>query len=168
MPSPYWCAARLMTKREALALHCLGLAGYLTYCPRLRAQRLSHGRRIEVRPLLFPGYRFVFIELQWHAARWSPGTCGLIMAGERPAAVPDAVIAELRGRERDGLVELPKAPELKCGDAVRIISGAFDGHLALYEGMAAHERVAVLLRILGGIQRTELPASAIEAVEVGR
>ena len=65
-----------MPSREALALHCLGLAGFVTYCPRLRAQRLSHGRRIEMRPLLFPGYCFVWIELQWHAARWSPGTSG--------------------------------------------------------------------------------------------
>ena len=67
-------------------------------------------------PLLFPGYCFVFIELQWHAARWSPGRLGLIMVGDAPARVSDAVIAELRGRERDGLIELPKAPGLKPGD----------------------------------------------------
>jgi transcriptional antiterminator RfaH len=163
MPS-FWCAARLMHRREALALHCLGLAGYLTYCPRLRAQRLSHGRKIETRPLLFPGYAFVFIELQWHAARWSPGVCNLIMDGAAPAKVPDAVIAEIRGRERGGLIELPKPPRLEPGDHVRITSGAFGGHLALYEGQTAHERVAVLLQFLGSQQRTELPASAIERV----
>jgi hypothetical protein len=59
------------TNYEHLALHCLNLAGYVTYCARLRAQRVSHGRRIEVRPLLFPGYCLVFIELQWRAARWA-------------------------------------------------------------------------------------------------
>jgi transcriptional antiterminator RfaH len=163
---PFWCAARLMTRREALALHCLGLAGYATYCPRLRTQRISHGRRIEVRPLLFPGYAFVWIELQWHAARWAPGTCGLIMNGNGPARVPDHVIAEIRGRERDGLVELPKPRGLQRGDKVRITYGPFTEHLALYEGQTAHERVAVLLSLLGGQQRTELPASAIAAVEV--
>jgi transcriptional antiterminator RfaH len=153
-----------MHRREALALHCLGLAGYLTYCPRLRAQRLSHGRRIEVRPLLFSGYCFVWIELQWHAARWSPGTCGLIMAGSGPAHVPDAVIAEIRARERGGLIELPKAPAHRPGDQVRITSGPFAQHLALYEGQSAHERVEVLLQFLGSRQRTELPANAIEPV----
>ena len=45
---------------------------------------------------LFVGYTFVLIQLQWHAARWAPGTLGLIMDGERPARVPDAVIAEIR------------------------------------------------------------------------
>ena len=52
-------------QREALALHCLGLAGYQTYLPRLRVHKMVHGRRIELRSALFPGYAFVWIELQW-------------------------------------------------------------------------------------------------------
>ena len=80
--------------------------------------------------------------------------------------VSDAVIAELRGRERDGLIELPKAaPGLKPGDHVRIIAGPFSERLALYEGQTSHERVAVLLQLLGGRHRTELPAHAIEPKE---
>ena len=73
--------------------------------------------------------------------------------------------AELRGRERDGLIELPKAPGLKPGDHVRIIAGPFSERLALYEGQTSHERVAVLLQFLGGRHRTELPANAIEPKE---
>ena len=69
-----------------------------------------------------------------------------------------------RSRERDGLIELPKAPALQPGDRVRITSGPFSGHLALYQGMTPRERVAVLLQLLGGQQRTELAASAIEPV----
>ena len=152
---------------RALATHCLGLAGFNVYLPRLRERRISRGRRIEVRPPLFPGYAFVLIVLQWHGARWCPGVAGLIMDGERPARVPDAVIAELHSRERDGLIELPKPPRLQPGDRVRIISGPFQERLALYEGQTPHERVAVLLQLLGGIQRTELAADAIEPVGVG-
>jgi transcription antitermination factor NusG len=88
---PYWCACRLQVHREALALHCLGLAGYETYFPRLRDRRIRHGRKVELRPALFPGYAFVLIQLQWHAARWAPGTLGLIMNGIQPAKVPDPV-----------------------------------------------------------------------------
>jgi transcriptional antiterminator RfaH len=164
MPSPYWCAARLMTRREAFATHFLDLAGFDVYLPRLREQRIIRGRRVEVRPPLFPGYAFVLIVLQWHAARWCPGVFSLIMDGEVPAKVPDAVIDEIRSRERGGLIELPKPPGLRRGDKVRIISGPFADHLALYDGMASHERVAVLLRVLGAQQRTELPAQAVEAL----
>jgi hypothetical protein len=52
--------------------------------------------KIERTPLLFPGYAFVLIVLQWHAARFAPGVIGLIMDGERPARVPDSV-PERRG-----------------------------------------------------------------------
>jgi hypothetical protein len=62
----YWCVARLQHHREQLALDCLKRGGYGTYYPRLREQRRSHGRKIEARPPLFPGYCFVSIELQWH------------------------------------------------------------------------------------------------------
>jgi transcriptional antiterminator RfaH len=124
------------------------------------------GARIEVRPLLFPGYCFVWIELQWHAARWAPGTLGLIMNGAALARVPDAVIAELRGREVDSLIELPKPRGLRRGDAVRVIHGPLQGLRGLYEGMKPRERVAVLLQILGDQQRVELPADAIEPLEV--
>ena len=109
---------------------------------------------------LFPGYAFVLIELQWHAARWSPGIVRLVLDGDRPARVPDKVIAELRGRERNGLVELPPLPGFRRGDAVRITRGLFYGQLAVFDGMRPHERVAVLLQLLG---RVELPKGDITA-----
>jgi hypothetical protein len=83
-----------------------------TYCPRLRERRARQGRLHEVIKPLFVGYTFVLIRLQWQAARWAPGTLGLIMDGERRARFPDAVIAEIRARERNGAVELPPRPPL--------------------------------------------------------
>jgi transcriptional antiterminator RfaH len=160
----YWAVARLEHHREQLALHCLGLAGYTTYFPRLREMRISHGRKIEVRPPLFPGYAFVLIELQWHAARWAPGMYGLIMAGAAPAKVPDGVIAEIRRREIDGLIDLPKAPSLRRGDRIKILQGPFRDHLAIYVGMKPQQRVEVLLQLLGGQQRVTLSKSDVERV----
>ena len=167
MQSSFRCAARLMPKRETLATHCLRLAGFETYLPRIRERRLVRGRRVEVRPPLFPGYAFIVIVLQWHGARWCPGVLNLIMDGTGPARVPDSVISEIRSRERDGLVELPASKRFKPGDRVsEFISGPFREHLALYAGQTPHERVTVLLQLLGGRQRTQLPADAIEPVEV--
>lgn len=163
MPS-FWCAARLMSKREAYATHCLGLAGFETYLPRLREIRTLRGRKVEVRPPLFPGYIFVLIVLQWHAARWAPGVANLIMDGLRPAQVPDRVITEIRSRERGGLVELPRPPGLQPGDQVRITTGPLDGHLGLYVGQSSHDRIAILLHLLGGQQRVVLPVRDVEPV----
>jgi transcriptional antiterminator RfaH len=160
----YWCAARLMSRREAYATHCLGVEGFETYLSRLRENRTVRGRKVEVRPPLFPGYIFIAIVLQWHAARWAPGVAHIIMDGMTPARVPERIITELHSRERGGLIELPKPPRLRRGDAVRITSGPFERHLALYQGQTSEDRVAVLLKLLGALQRAELPASAVEAV----
>jgi transcriptional antiterminator RfaH len=160
----YWACAQLVLNRTALALHCLELAGYQTYHPRLRVHRRSHGRRVLAAPPLFPGYAFVLIELQWHRARWSSGTLGLIMDGTGPAKVPDGVIAEIRRREADGLIELPEPPPLRRGDRVRILRGPFTEHLAIFADMKPRQRVEILLRLLGGEQRVTLAKKDIEVV----
>ena len=139
----YWAACRLQPHRTALALHVLDLRGFETYCPRLRKRRMLRGRRVEVLLPLFPGYTFLRVVTGWWQARWTPGTCGLVMDGAKPAKVPDAVIAEIRSRERKGAIELP--PKLRRGDRVRVLRGPFRDHLAIYAGMSGRDRVAVLL-----------------------
>jgi transcriptional antiterminator RfaH len=157
----YWACAQLEANRERLALHCLGLRGFEVYLPRLRVKHVVPARKTGAQaPALFPGYAFVLIELQWHAARWSPGIIRLVLDGDRPAKVPDKVIADLKGRERNGLVELPPPPGFHRGDTVRITRGLFYGQLAVFDGMRPHERVAVLLQLLG---RVELPKGDITA-----
>jgi transcriptional antiterminator RfaH len=86
------------------------------------------------------------------------------MDGLQPAKVPDAVIEEIRGREHKGTIELPKRM-LKSGDRVRILAGPFKGHLAIYVGMSAHERVAVLLQILGAATRVTLASADVQALD---
>ena len=162
----YWAVAQLETNRAALALHCLKLAGFETYLPRFRERRRmpTTNRKVEVATPLFPGYAFIAIELQWHTARWSPGVLSIIRAGDVPARVPDRIIADLRGRERNGLIDLPPKPGLQRGDQVRITRGPMENRLAIYEGMKGRERVEVLLAMLGSVQRVELDRRDVEPV----
>lgn len=159
---PYWAAAQLQPQRDGLALHCLRQAGFETYAPRFRERVARGGRKVVRTPLLFPGYLFVLIELQWHTARWSFGVTRLVMNGAAPAAVPDGVIAQLKEREVRGLIELPRPPKFHPGDRVRILHGPFAGHVGLYAGMKPRERVEVLLALLGGSSRVTLAADAVE------
>jgi transcriptional antiterminator RfaH len=158
----YWCAAQLQASRERLALHCLSAVnGFEVYSPRIRPARARRGD--DTRPL-FPGYCFILIVSQWWAARWSPGVIRIVLDGAVPARVPDQVIDEIRRREVRGVVELPKAPGLQRGDKVRIVRGALQGHLALYQGMRPHERIDVLLQLLGGQTRVTLARSDVVAL----
>jgi len=161
----YWCCAQTEPQREAAATHFLGLAGYEVYCPRLRLVRPRRGgRKVESHPPLFPSYLFIMITTGWWNARWCPGIIRLLTAGDAPMPVSETLINEIKSRERNGLVMLPKREAFQVGDQVRITAGAFAGHLGLYQGMRARDRILVLLALLGGQSRVELDKDAVEAV----
>jgi transcriptional antiterminator RfaH len=160
---PYWACAQLEPHRERLALHCLQeVAGFTTYCPQIRSQSKALRRETVLRPL-FPGYCFVLIIAGWWAARWSPGVTRIVLDGAVPARVPDAVIDEIRSRERNGLVHLPER-EPRVGGAVRITRGPFRELIGLYAGMRPRERCEVLLSVLGGQQKVTLRRDDVEAI----
>jgi transcriptional antiterminator RfaH len=159
----YWACAQLEPNRTALALHCLALNGYEIYHPKLREQRRRHGRKITLTPPLFPGYAFVLIVSGWWNARWSAGVRRLVTDGLVPARVPDAVIGEIRSRERGGLVELPKL-KLEPGMRLKVLQGPLQAQIGLLAALRPHERVLVLLQLLGAERGVELARNAIEAV----
>ena len=162
----YWACAQLEPNRTRLALHCLNkVTGYEIYNPQVREQRFRrYGRKIMGVSQLFPAYVFVLIVSGWWDARWSPGVVRLIMDGLVPAHVPDAVISEIRSRERGGFVELLKPRGLKPGTRVRVVSGPLSEQIGMLAALRPHERVLVLLQMLGGQQRVELAQNVIEAV----
>jgi transcription antitermination factor NusG len=161
---PFW-VAQIDGRREALALHYLQeIAAYEVYLPRIRATRRGGDEP------LFRGYCFVLATSRgWWTARWSPGIFGLIMNGDAPALLADAVIEELRGREgRDGLIRLPKLrrlnggrPQFERGDNVRVARGPMIGCFGIVAEMKPRERISVLLSLLGSSRPVELSAADV-------
>jgi hypothetical protein len=97
---------------------------------------------------------FVARAAQWYSARWSVGVVRLVAqrsCGE-PTCIGDDVINAFRQRERDGLVELPPRLGLKPGDPVVIERGVLEGQSGLFAGMRGHDRVLVLLQLLGRVE----------------
>ena len=97
---------------------------------------------------LFPGYLFIAVELRWRPAYDALGVSGIVKSGPAPVIVPDAVIADIRRRERDGVIELRR---LRAAARVRILGGPFRGHLGLCSSMNGAQRVSVLLNFLGSL-----------------
>lgn len=130
--------------------------GHECYIPKYR-ERVVVGRnqRIEWRiRSLFPGYIFVQIDGVWRWLTGTYGVSGVIQIGERPAPLPARVVPALKGREDpDGYIVLPgtaSLPRFSKGARVRVKDGPFQGYLgSIHQGSTVHERVAVLLDLLG-------------------
>jgi transcription antitermination factor NusG len=75
------------------------------------------------------------------------------MDGTTPARLADAIICELKARERDGFIELPKKQGLRPGDRVRVVAGPLQNHFGFYVGQKPRERVEILLSLLGSPAR---------------
>jgi transcription antitermination factor NusG len=54
------------------------------------------------------------------------------------------------GRKRTGTLPVSPCGRLQRGDRVRIKRGPLSQQVGLYQGMSAHNRVRVLLTLLGG------------------
>ena len=76
----------------------------------------------------------------------------------------DVVINTLKAREDEGgFIKLARRSVFLPGDEVRVVEGAFVDSLALVEGVSGHERVAVLLDLLGRKVRVLVGADLIAA-----
>jgi transcriptional antiterminator RfaH len=162
-----WYVVQTHVHAETKAVLNLDRQGYATYLPRYLKRR-RHARRIEtVAAPLFPRYLFVAIDLaaqRWRSIQSTIGVTHLVRNGDEPATVPHGVIEQLRGREDErGFITLDTRPRFARGDKIRVIDGAFDACIGLFEGMADRERVAILLDLLGRKVRVVLDGESIAA-----
>jgi transcription antitermination factor NusG len=157
----YWGVAQTLANHEIFAGKGLQARGYEIFQLRCRQRIKNHSRIVA----LWPGYLLVKIVDHFWTARRSVGVIDLLMKGDRPISIPQAELDKLAAAydPKTELIKLPKAPkqrasdpQLQAGDHVRILTGQFRGLEALYEGMSAHDRVLVLLAMLGRQSRVEL------------
>jgi len=161
-----WFVVQTQPNSERRAVAHLTRQGFEVYLPRCLKRRSHAGKVDMVAAPLFPRYLFVAIDLvsqQWRTIRSTFGVQQLVCHGDRPAALPGDIIADLRRRENeDGLVRLDRSA-FKPGEKVRVVGGAFSDHLGMFEAMSDSERVAVLLDLLGRKVRVVMNINVIEA-----
>ena len=137
------------------------------YLPRYLKKR-RHARRLDtIAAPLYQGYLFVAIDLgaqRWRSIHSTIGVSRLVCRGEEPAALPEAIVEELKRRQdENGLIRLERRPRFNPGDKVRVVEGAFSDCLGLFEGMNDRERVAILLDLLGRKVRVHLASEFVDA-----
>ena len=162
-----WYVVQTQVNGEAKATEHLRRQGYEIYLPRYLKRR-RHARKMDftARPL-FPRYIFVAIDMatqRWRSVQSTVGVSRLVTNGDSPAVVPEGVVRALKAREdTKGFVKLDAAPAFTPGDKVRVLAGAFMGNAGLFNGMADHDRVSILLEMLGRQVRVLLDADVVVA-----
>lgn len=160
-----WYVVQTQVNGEAKAAQNLLRQGYDVYLPRYLKRR-SHARKVDfaAKPL-FPRYLFVAIDMmtqRWRAIQSTPGVTRLVCNGEEPAAVPGGVLGALKAREDErGFVRMDAKPAFAPGAKVRVLAGALMDCAGLFEGMADHDRVAILLDMLGRKVRVHLDVDLV-------
>lgn len=164
---PRWYVVQTQVNGEAKAAEHLRRQGYETYLPRYLKRR-RHARKVDfaAKPL-FPRYMFVAIDVatqRWRSIQSTSGVSRLVTNGDEPAVVPEGVVCALKAREdARGFVRMEAVPAFAPGDKVRVLAGAFIGNAGLFNGMADHDRVSILLDMLGRKVRLVLDADLVAA-----
>jgi transcriptional antiterminator RfaH len=162
-----WYVVQTQVNGEAKAAENLRRQDYETYLPRYLKRR-CHARKVDlVAKPLFPRYMFVAIDMatqRWRAIQSTQGVSHLVCNGEEPAAVPGGVLGALKAREDErGFVMMEAKPAFAPGDKVRVLAGAFMNNAGLFDGMGDHDRVAILLDMLGRKVRVHLDVDLVAA-----
>jgi transcriptional antiterminator RfaH len=149
---PRWFALYTKPCREAFAAANVRDHGLEVFLPRIRRAGCSRRRRAAGTRPLFPSYIFTRMQpaRDLHTIRNSPGVVHIVSSCNRPAPVPDDIIAGLNERlSDDGCLEANHA-DLRPGDEVTIGAGPLRGLIARFERECDDgARVVLLLNAIG-------------------
>jgi transcriptional antiterminator RfaH len=160
-----WYLVYAKPRQEPVAQENLVRQGFEIYLPLIRQPRKRSGKRVTIIAPMFP--RYLFIHLDSHNDNWGPirstlGVASLVRFGQTPAQVPDDLITAIRSREDEHGIHVMPADEYKPGGRVRITEGSFMGYEGIFLAKTGHDRVLILLDILGRHTRASVDAAAIE------
>lgn len=160
-----WYLIYSKPRQETLAQTNLQRQGYATYLPLVRQPRRRAGKRVQTVGPMFPRYLFINLDSQtddWGPIRSTLGVVSLVRFGQRPVPVPERLLEALRAREDEKGLQVVPVDEYEAGTPVRITEGGLTGYEGIFLSRSGHERVTVLLDIMGKVARATVDAVAIE------
>lgn len=145
----HWYAVHVKSHCEARVHQDLGARGMETFLPLHRSKRSWSDRKKVIEIPVFPGYLFVYIDLEdrLHVLN-THGVAHIVGAGSIPLPIDDVEMDAVRTLVASNILLLPW-PYLRVGQIVRIDRGPLAG----LEGMIARapdgsERVVVSVSLL--------------------
>lgn len=161
----HWYCVRSKPKKERMAAGSLAsLHGLEVFCPQIRFQRKTVRGPCWFQEAMFPGYLFARFDLyeMKAAVSYAPGVLNIPTFDQRYVPVPDAGIEALM-KELDAESVVEAIAPLEVGEETTVLEGAMRGlKVKVIKLMAAQERVAVLMEMLGTLVEAEFPIEALE------
>lgn len=127
-PAPdSWLVLRTRSRHENRVLLCLQQKRIRAYVPKYNSMSRRPDRVPTVEMPLFPGYVFVQPNAdQFEAIHYIRGSCGLVLSGMRPAAMPALELEAVRKMISSG-APLAVVPELARGRRAVVVEGPIAG-----------------------------------------
>jgi transcriptional antiterminator RfaH len=152
-------------KMESTAKEHLERQGFEVYLPQWLELKRRQGSWQQVQSPMFPRYLFVrarYAEQSLAPIRSTWGVSQLVRFGQEPARAHDGLVREIRQLEdRRNSMCLDQTP-FKKGEQVLILDGPFKGVSAKVFS-CNHQRVILLLQVLGKDQQLEFKTSMCQA-----
>ena len=160
-----WYVVQIKANGFERAVANLARQGFLTFSP-MQKKTVRHARNMKnvMRPV-FPGYLFVQFGAErgdWRKINSTYGVARLVSFEKSvPASVPDRLIAGLQARcDSKGCLHAPD--DLKIGERVRMVAGAFAGFVGEVENLIGEERIRLLYDFMGQKSRIDIKKSDLE------
>jgi transcriptional antiterminator RfaH len=169
MITPNWLLLQVKPRQELRALENLERQNGECYCPQMQVEKLSRGKRINVKEPLFPSYLFINAQpeqngLTYTSIRSSRGVSKIVGFGVEPIKIPESLIKELKLLEQLDLTHVNAEGLPQVGDQVDILDGPFKWLQAIYSHTDGEQRSIVLISLL----HQQTPASLANAQIVKR
>ena len=154
-----WFLLQTKVKQEQRAAEHLERQDVVSFCPMIRVDKISRGRRADVLDVLFPGYLFVQLgesSVSTTAVRSTRGVSHFVTSAGAPIKVPQGLVEQLRQRvTADADVVMSQLP--KPGAKMQIIDGPFKGLNAVFTEPDGNNRAIVMVTLLSQQVKTSMP-----------
>ena len=154
-----WFLLQTKVRQEQRAAENLERQNVVSFCPMIRVEKISRGRRTEVQDVLFPGYLFVQLgesSVSTTAVRSTRGVSHFVASAGAPIKVPHGLVEQLRERvTADADLVMSQLP--KPGAKMQIIDGPFKGLNAIFTEPDGNNRAIVMVTLLSQQVKTSMP-----------
>lgn len=160
-----WSVAQTHPNAAAIACANLKRQGFSFYNPLIKERvKLKHGFTWRTAQM-FSNYLFVEIVDQWRAVKSTIGISHVLMSeSEKPGVMKDEFILGLKAKENsEGFIILGQS-KFKQESKVQVKAGPFAYMTGKFDGLSSHDRVYVLLSMLGTERRIEMREDNLIAV----